>query len=354
MAPVLPRLPPWFWSFRPLAWFWAGVLGVAAGGAVILELAGPPAASAAVAAGHVALPPAPPAAPSEQHAAASPQDAPMPPVPSLAMRGAPIADPNPDLLEPAAGMPGQFLPRVAADGRKPSGVYAAAFDPDERHPRVALLIDGAGLDQAMTRKLLADLPSAIDVAWSAYTPFAYASKLSKLAREQGRECLVSIPMEPSGYPGVDEGSRALLTSATPAVNWQNLLWALTGVQGCVGATGGSDGMLGERFAQSAQAFGEVRAELRRRGLIYLDPGQVDVVIDRASSVAEPAAADAIDERLADLTRAAQEHGSAVGLAGPPRPVVLERIAVWAHGLAAHGVVLAPLTALPKPAPVAGR
>jgi len=354
MAPVLQRLPPWFWSFRPLAWFWAGVLGLSGGVAVVLALLGPPNAAAVVTAARV-TPPAQTAGPAEQHPAA-PADAPLPPVPPLAMRGAPIADPNPDLLESAAGMPGQFLPRVAADGRKPASVYAAAFDPDERHPRVALIIDGAGLDQAVTHRLLSDLPAAIDVAWSAYTPFAYAATLARMARQQGRECLVSIPMEPSGYPGVDEGSRALLTSATPAVNWQNLLWALSSVQGCVGATGASDGMLGERFAQSAQAFGDVRAELRRRGLIYLDPGQVDVVIDRASSVAEPAAADAIDERLADLTRAAQEHGSAIGLAGPPRPVMLERIAVWAHGLAAHGVVLAPLTALPTPttSPVANR
>jgi polysaccharide deacetylase 2 family uncharacterized protein YibQ len=344
--------PPWFWSFRPLAWFWAGVFGVMAGGALALQLMGPPRAPAEAAAVPVA-PPAQATAPSEPRTASASDQA-LPPVPPLAMRGTPIPDPSPDLQEPASGMPGQFLPRIAPDGRKPSSVYAAAFDPDERHPRVALVIDGAGLDQAVTRRLLSDLPSAIDVAWSAYTPFAYAAPLSRLARQQGRECLVSIPMEPSGYPGVDEGSRALLTGATPAVNWQNLLWALSGVQGCVGATGGSDGMLGERFAQSAQAFGDVRAELQRRGLIYLDPGQVDVVVDRASSVAEPVAADAIDERLADLTRAAQEHGSAVGLAGPPRPVMLERIAVWAHGLAAHGVVLAPLTALPKPSPVANR
>jgi len=345
---LLQRLPPWFWSFRPLAWFWAGVLGTVACVALVLALMGPPRAPAEASFARL-----PPAAAAETHQASA-QDQPLPPVPPLAMRGTPIAEPNPDLLEPASGMPGQFLPRIAADGRKPSSVYAAAFDPDERHPRVAMVIDGAGLDQAATLRLLHDLPSAIDIAWSAYTPFAYAATLSKMAREQGRECLVSIPMEPSGYPGVDEGSHALLTGATPAVNWQNLLWSLSGVQGCVGATGGSDGMLGERFAQSARAFGDMRAEVLRRGLLYLDPGQVDVVVDRASSVAEPVAADAIDERLADLTRAAQEHGSAVGLAGPPRPVMLERIAVWTHGLAAKGVVLAPFSALPKPSPVANR
>ncbi len=339
----------WFWSFRPLAWFWAGILGVAAGGALALQIMGPPAAaSASIEA------PAASAAVDAAPAGQAPIRRRHPPAPALAMTGRPIPDPNPDLLEPAASMPGQSLPRIAADGRKPSDLYAAAFDPDERHPRVALVIDGLGLDQAATRQALHDLPAAIDVAWSAYTPFAYADALAKLARAQGRECLVSIPMEPSGYPNVDEGNHALLTGAAPAANWQNLLWALSGVQGCVGATGASDGMLGERFVQSAQAYGEMRAEIERRGLIYLDPAQADVVIDRASNVAEPAAADAIDARLADLTRAAAEHGSAVGIAGPPRPVMLERIAVWAHGLAARGIVLAPLTALPKSAPIAER
>jgi polysaccharide deacetylase 2 family uncharacterized protein YibQ len=335
----------WFWSFRPLAWFWAGIFGAAAGGALALEIMGPPASAGTITEAAVTEPRQEAPAPTRRH---------HKPVPVVSMIGRPIPDPNPDLLEPAASMPGQSLPRIAADGRRPSDLYAAAFDPDERHPRVALVIDGLGLDQAATRQALRDLPAAIDVAWSAYTPFAYAESLAKLARAQGRECLVSIPMEPSGYPNADEGSHALLTGATPAANWQNLLWALSGVQGCVGATGASDGMLGERFALSAEAYGEMRTEIERRGLIYLDPAQADVVVDRASNVDEPAAADAIDARLADLTRAAAEHGSAIGIAGPPRPVMLERIAVWAHGLAAHGIALSPLTALPKSAPIADR
>jgi polysaccharide deacetylase 2 family uncharacterized protein YibQ len=336
---------PWFWSFRPLAWFWAGFLGIAVGGAVAIELMGPPASAESAAI---------PASQASQAAVASGPPRANAAVPALAMVGRPIPDPLADLLEPAASMPGQALPRVAADGRKPADIYAAAFDPDERHPRVALILDGVGLDQAATRQALHDLPSAIDIAWSAYTPFAYAGTLAKLARAQGRECLVSIPMEPSGYPAVDEGSHALLTGVAPAMNWQNLLWALSGVQGCVGATGASDGMLGERFAQAGQAFADVRAEVQRRGLLYLDPTQADVVVDRATSVAEPAAADAIDARLADLSRAALEHGSAIGIAGPPRPVMLERIAVWAQGLAARGIVLSPYSALPKPAPIADR
>jgi polysaccharide deacetylase 2 family uncharacterized protein YibQ len=56
----------------------------------------------------------------------------------------------------------------------------------------------------------------------------------------------------------------------------------------------------------------------------------------------------IDQRLAALEKLATERGAAIGLAGPPQPVMLERIAVWAHGLAARGVTLAPLTAVQPP------
>ena len=58
----------------------------------------------------------------------------------------------------------------------------------------------------------------------------------------------------------------------------------------------------------------------------------------------------IDQRLAALERLATERGKAIGLAGPPKPVMLERIAVWANGLAARGVTLVPLTAIPGPPP----
>ncbi|MEJ0046802.1 MAG: divergent polysaccharide deacetylase family protein [Rhodospirillales bacterium] len=57
-------------------------------------------------------------------------------------------------------------------------------------------------------------------------------------------------------------------------------------------------------------------------------------------------ADTIDARLAVLEHLAAVHGAAIGLAGPPKPVLLERIAVWARGLAARGITLSPVTAMP--------
>ena len=135
----------------------------------------------------------------------------------------------------------------------------------------------------------------------------------------------------------------------------NLAWALSGVAGCVGATGASDGLGGERFAASRQPYQDVLAEVAARGMLYLDPRPgaappyvADVVVDREASADLPADAEAIDRNLAALEQVAARQGAAIGLAGPPTPVLLDRVAVWAHGLAARGLVLAPLTALPPP------
>jgi polysaccharide deacetylase 2 family uncharacterized protein YibQ len=258
-----------------------------------------------------------------------------------------------------------MLPRIAGSGRTPAQAYAGAFDPAEKHPRICLVIDGIGLDKALSLQVLRTLPRTIEISYSAYAPPAVLDALAAEARHQGRECLVSIPMEPSGYPAVEEGEKSLMTGNLPGQNRTKLNWVLSNMQGCVGATGGSDGMEGERYTESRQSFADLLSTLDHRGLLYLDarpgapaegtlqtgralPRDVDVVIDRAVSADEPATAEMIDRNLATLERLAAEHGSAIGLAGPPRPVLLERLAVWANGLAARNLVLAPLTAIPPP------
>ena len=95
-------------------------------------------------------------------------------------------------------------------------------------------------------------------------------------------------------------------------------------------------------------------EVGRRGLLYIDPRpgrtsalpaagapsrSVDLVVD------DPPARAEIEAKLAALERLARERGSSLGLAGPLRPVTIERIAAWAKGLEERGLVLAPVSAL---------
>lgn len=331
-------------SYRAVGLFWSVIIAGAGSGAVILQTLGPLPHPER-------LPPL--TAPARAVVAAGAQAAGA--VKTL------IAAPDPALMEPAPDFPGRSLPFAGPSGRAPGLAYAAHFDPADKHPRVALVVDGAGLDQADTERLMAELPPAVDVAFSPYTPDQRQDALALRARQAGHECLQSIPMEPSGYPLSEEGPRALLTGADREQNRLNLEWALSRFPGCAGATGASDGLAGERYAQNGQGYGDLLNEVTRRGLIFLDARTgapalataggsnirvVDMVVDQSPSSDGPATAEVIDQRLAALEHTAQLRGAAIGLAGPPRPVMLERIALWAHGLAGRGVTLAPLSAMP--------
>jgi polysaccharide deacetylase 2 family uncharacterized protein YibQ len=264
----------------------------------------------------------------------------------------PIADPDPALLEAAADQPGEQLPQIAADGRTPMQVYAAGFDRTTRRPRVGLVLAGVGLNQADSDVAVRLLPRGITLAISPYA--ANLAKLLAAARAAEHEYLLSLPMEPQGYPLNDPGPQAMMTNLPPEQNRQRLEWALTRIAGYVGVTDALGAMRGERFAAQPDQMKQILSELARRGLLYIDarPGTapppfvwgrtIDMVID------EPATAAEIDDRLGQLAKLARDKGSALGLATTVRPVTVRRIAVWANGLAADGLALAPVSALVQP------
>jgi polysaccharide deacetylase 2 family uncharacterized protein YibQ len=344
-------------GLRALYWFWAVVLMALAGGAAALQVLGPPpgAASAAKSAADARLAAIPGAALPATH----PDEAPGPTGATSAgqaggtrQAGAPIAPPDPALLTFSPQYPDARLPRIAADGRKPMEVYAGGFELSDTRPRIALLLAGLGQSDVYSDDAARLLPAGVTFALS-----PYANQPDRLIREiraRGHEFLVSVPMEPQGYPVNDAGPQSLLSGATPTQNMQRLDWALGRFTGYVGATSALDGLRGERFTAASMQFNPVLDTLAARGLLYvdatpanartapLDSGHaptrsVDIVID------EPAVRVEIERKLAALEQIARDRGSAIGLAGLPRPVTIDRIATWANTLAAHGIALAPVS-----------
>ncbi len=259
-----------------------------------------------------------------------------------------IAEPDPALVEPSRAFPSAGLPHIGADGRLPRLVYRRPAPPPGARPRIALLLSGVGLAAADSRTAIDRLPGAVSLAFSAYTPNPEA--LLEAARSRGHEILASVPMEANGFPWNDAGPRSLLTGNPPAVNRENLEWAMSRLQGYVGLTGASDGLRGESFAEQGRSFGLVLEEAARRGLLYIDPRPgapappgagrtVDVVID------DPATRADIEAKLILLERRARDHGSALGLAGPLRPTTIERIAAWAEDVEKRGYQFVPVSAL---------
>jgi polysaccharide deacetylase 2 family uncharacterized protein YibQ len=344
--------------WRGLAGFWAILVLTGAGGAGVLQFLGPPRLAVSVA--ETVVPPQVQAAVSHRaelakapEAVASLHAAPPPPPPHVSS-SAPAQQKadgrQASLLEPSALYPNGQLPRIAADGRTARQAYAASFDTSDTRPRVAILLAGIGMNEAESMAALA-LPSEVSLA---VTP--YATRLERLvpaARAAGHELLLSVPMEPQGFPLNDPGRRALLTGASAAANAQLLEWAMTRFTSYVGVTGALGHMRGERFAAALDQMKQFKDTLADRGLLYVDPrpnvvwtrqqaGQlpargIDVVLDDPEGGAE------IDKALASLVSVARNRGSAMGLAGRPSPVAVDRIAVWAAGLAAGGIALAPIS-----------
>jgi uncharacterized protein len=268
-------------------------------------------------------------------------------------RGAPgpIADPDPSLLEPYSADPNLGLPRIAMDGRAPMSAYAAGFDPTSMRPRVGMLIAGIGMSETDSLAAMKNLPGGVSLVISPYA--SNIGHLLDVARLTEHEYLLSVPMEPQGYPVNDPDDRhALMTSLAPAENQERLRWVLSRLAGYVGVTNALGQMAGERLAAVPDQFGPMLEEVAHRGLLFVDAraGQpvlpyawnrsVDMVID-----SDPVDGPVLEQRLDALSRAALDKGSALGIVWVPRPLTLERVAAWTNTLVAKGLALAPVSAL---------
>jgi len=361
--------PPPHPGLRALAWFWGATATLLLGGGLTLQLLGPPAPSGPgrgagkPVAAHAAVPKtgasrtgvsaSAPDAQGADPAGAGMADATLPPDSVVARPDATpgaIPPPDPALLEPASAFPDGALPRISAFGITPMRAYARPAPPPDGKPRIAILIGGIGLAERDTDEAIRLLPGPVDLAFSAYA--VDTGPALEAARRAGHEFLISIPMEPAGFPRTDAGFRSLLTGAGPGLNRRNLDWALSRIAGYIGATGASDGLRGERFAANAPEFDEVARTLAARGLLYIDPrpgaGLPTLLAGRAVDLVLDEPPDAIDAKLDALEQAARRGGAALGLAGPPRPAVVRRIAAWARTLPARGIELVPASALILP------
>jgi polysaccharide deacetylase 2 family uncharacterized protein YibQ len=246
------------------------------------------------------------------------------------------------------------LPKVAADGARPSEIYARqpkAIPGKPNAPRVAIVIGGLGIGASGTHEALAKLPAAVTFAFAPYG--GDLEQMVGRARGNGHEVLLQVPMEPFDYPDNDPGPQTLLTSLDAAQNIDRLHWLMSRAQGYVGLAN----LMGARFTASEQVLAPVLRETAKRGLIYLDDGssqrslasqiagannlafaKADVVIDQVPTIAD------VERALGRLETIARERGVAVGIAGA-LPAAVERIAKWAKAAENRGVLLVPISAV---------
>lgn len=244
------------------------------------------------------------------------------------------------------------LPKIAADGSRPSDVYARppvfGATIHAGAPRIALFIGGLGLNAAATTDAIDHMPAAVTLAFA-----PYGEKLDDAvarAKAAGHEVLLQVPMEAFG----DErpGPHMLRTGATQNETIDDLHWLMSRMSGYVGITN----FLGGRFTADQTAMTTMLQEIGSRGLIYVEDGtsrrsigptlgpHLGIPTARADVVLDAADVSGLHAALIKLEAIARDKGSAIGEASD-LPANIAAIADFAQTLEAKGIALVPVSAL---------
>ena len=276
----------------------------------------------------------------------APQQAPRQPV-GLQLASAPDAR----LVEKGRHGP---LPRIGADGSRPSDIYArpllTAPGLKAGAPRIALVVGGMGLNAAATSAAIDMLPGEVTLGFAPYG--ADLDRQVSDAREAGHELVLQAPMEPLDKSAIP-GPNTLLAGVEASQNVEGLRWLMSRMTGYVGVAN----FLGGRFLTREADLAPVMREIAGRGLLFFDDGTAtqSLASPLAAAVGVPAARadvvldanaqpDAIEAALKRLEAVARAKGFAIGYAAG-LPGAMEPVARFARGLERRGVALVPLSAL---------
>ncbi len=293
--------------------------------------------------------PEPEPEPEATETAATPPPAPPSPPPA-----APQAEP----VEPTAEQTAALPPAPSLEGMPMWRRNSQPFDARDERPRIAVVLTGLGLSSAATEAAIKQLPPAVTLS---FTP--YSRKLNQwvaLARVNGHEVMLDLPMEPTSYPNDDPGPQALLTALSSRQNLERLRWTLDRTTGYVGVAT----IMGSRFTASENHLEPILTALKDRGLLFLDNRSTDQSIagQLATRIGVPLAINdraldrlqasrvAIDARLVQLESIALAGGAAVAM-GRPYPVTIERLREWTREVESRGFVLAPISAVANRQPL---
>jgi polysaccharide deacetylase 2 family uncharacterized protein YibQ len=247
----------------------------------------------------------------------------------------------------AAPVPRLQLP-PAPTGTLPWQKYAKPT-PIETGPRVAIVIDDAGLDHHRTARIIA-LPGPLTVAFLTYGEGLGPQVRS--ASAAGHELMVHVAMQAQSRT-MDPGPDVLLRDIEPDEILARLTRVLAKFDGYVGI----NNHMGSLFTADRPGMQVVLSELKRRGLLFLDSrtgphtvgGEIsrglqlpyaerDVFLDNDLTTAS------VTRQLAEVERIARARGQAVAI-GHPRDGTIEALAKWIPEAKAKGFVLVPVSTI---------
>ena len=225
--------------------------------------------------------------------------------------------------------------------------------PPSARPMIAIVIDDMGVDQRRSARAM-KLPGKVTLSF-----LPYARNLRKQVAEaaaSGHEIMLHLSMEPESAEA-DPGPNVLLTSVSEAELLASLRWNLDQMDGYAGI----NNHMGSRFTRDLAGMRMVMAELKARGLFFLDSmtsrdsvgartareagvpyATRDVFIDHKDDEAF------VDRQLAKIEAQARKHGIAIG---HPHDITLRALKAWLPKVRAEGFDLVGVSrVLHRPAP----
>lgn len=234
--------------------------------------------------------------------------------------------------------------------------FAAPFDAKDTRPKIAVLVNGLGLQHNLTQQMLQSLPAAVTLGFSSYG--RQLKEWLGFTRSQRREVVLSLPLQtgiatanPHDTPPQleDAGPFALSADLTAMQNIGRLDWLLERGEGAVGLMPNAN----EAFWLASEAATTLLTSLRERGYLLATPTASVVQSSLVAGVPTATLTIALDHPVDEATLNSQlqrvestakaEGAAAISL--PAYPALLAPLNAWIAKLGERGFALVPLSVI---------
>ena len=232
--------------------------------------------------------------------------------------------------------------------------YRRPFQRKAGKQPVSLVVGGLGVNRPITQTAIESLPADVTLSFAAHS--VGLQNWIDIARADGHEVLIEIPMESVGFDPTEPGAnKALRNTLPPAENGRRLDWMLARAQGYAGLINYN----GDAFLTRADAAAPFMNRLSETGLGFMTDGafETPALPALATSVRQPFTighglidpdpiAQVIAGRLRGLAQSARSGSHPVGV-GFAYPQTIEEVQDWIATLDEQNLQLAPATAALK-------